>query len=143
VVVSGWKELPEAGDEVLQGSEDDVKKAVQNRLRRVQLDALLRDAEAINAQRRRERERKEEEKLQQRDDVSSRLQLDSKQLRLVIKADVSGSAEALSGAAEGIGNKLVSTKIITSGAGEVTESDVAMAKAVGGESFSTLHLRTK
>ena len=61
VIVSGWKDLPRAGDEVLQGEEDDVKKAVQNRLRRVQLNATLHDAEAINAQRRSERERKEEE----------------------------------------------------------------------------------
>ena len=140
VIVSGWKELPQAGDDVLQGTEEDVKKAALNRIRRAQLNATLHDAEAINAQRRSERERREDDLKQQNHqrEICSPTRSDPKQLRLIIKADVSGSAEALSSAAEGIGNKLVSTKVITSGAGEVTESDVAMAKAVNGESVDTL-----
>lgn len=133
VIVSGWKDLPRAGDEVLQGEEDDVKKAVQNRLRRVQLNATLHDAEAINAQRRSERERKEEESNQASTILNALPQPDTRQLRLVLKTDVSGSAEAITTAAESIGNKLVGTKVVTSGVGEVTESDVAMAKAIGGE----------
>lgn len=131
VIVSGWKELPQSGDDVLQGKEEDIKKAVQNRIRRVELHATLSDVEAINVQRRAERERRDT--LNPVDEESANgSQSGPKQLRLIIKADVSGSAEALVETCEGIGNKLVATKVVTSGVGSVTESDVAMAKTVDG-----------
>ena len=60
-VVSGWKDLPGAGDEVLSGSESDVKRALANRVRKAAEDALVEDAEAINESRREERERREAE----------------------------------------------------------------------------------
>ncbi|KIJ44240.1 hypothetical protein M422DRAFT_104588, partial [Sphaerobolus stellatus SS14] len=51
VTVSGWKELPNAGDEVLQGSDTNIKKALNNRKRRQDMASMLEDAEAINLQR--------------------------------------------------------------------------------------------
>ena len=56
----------------------------------------------------------------------------AKELRLVIKADVSGSAEALTEALQYIGNDEARVKIVTSDVGEVSEPDVLRAKAADG-----------
>ncbi|EJD05785.1 initiation factor 2 [Fomitiporia mediterranea MF3/22] len=138
VVVSGWKELPCTGDEVLQGKEDDVKRAVDNRKRRASLEATLADAEAINSARRQDREERERKlkeasgEVEQTEIPVSTKEAGPKELRLIIKGDVSGSVEALAAAVEGIGNKDAVTKVVSSGVGEVTESDVMLAKAVEG-----------
>jgi len=55
-----------------------------------------------------------------------------KELRLIIKGDVSGTVEAVVGALHGIGNKLAKVKIVQSSVGDVTDSDVTLAKAIGG-----------
>jgi translation initiation factor IF-2 len=52
-----------------------------------------------------------------------------KELALVIKADVQGSAEAIAGSLEKLGNEEVRARIIHSGVGAITESDVQLAKA--------------
>jgi translation initiation factor IF-2 len=50
------------------------------------------------------------------------------ELPLIIKADVQGSAEAIIGALEKLGNDEVRARIIHSAAGAITESDVLLAK---------------
>lgn len=144
VTVSGWKELPSAGDEVLQGIEADIKKAISNRKRRLQLATMVHDAEAINIQRKQDREKRDEDKaaalsldtLDTNDAQASRASVTvptgPKELRLVIKGDVSGSVEAVVGALQGIGNKEAVVKIVQHMVGDVTESDVMMAKAAEG-----------
>jgi translation initiation factor IF-2 len=136
VTVSGWKTLPNAGDEVLQGTESEVKKAINNRTRKAEIESSLADVEAINSSRRHEREQRELEQ-QLGDGAKDRKPQDGehgpKELRLIIKADVSGSAEAVAGALEGIGNNQVMTRIVSSGVGDISESDIMMAKAVGGQ----------
>lgn len=52
-----------------------------------------------------------------------------KELNVIIKADVQGSVEALKGALEKIDIEGVRVKIIHSGAGAITESDVILAAA--------------
>lgn len=140
VTVSGWKSLPNAGDEVLSASESDIKRALANRQRRADLDASLVDAEAINQFRRQERELREKEQAENAAEnhssqASSALnkaeEEGPKELRLVVKGDVSGSVEAVVGALQGIGNDKAITKIVSSGVGDVSESDVTMAKAAG------------
>jgi translation initiation factor IF-2 len=54
-----------------------------------------------------------------------------KELALVIKADVQGSAEAIAGSLEKLGNEEVRARIIHSGVGAITESDVQLAKGSG------------
>jgi translation initiation factor IF-2 len=51
-----------------------------------------------------------------------------KELQLIIKSDVQGSAEAIIGSLDKIGNEEVRARIIHSGAGAITESDVQLAK---------------
>jgi translation initiation factor IF-2 len=126
VTISGWKELPGAGDEVLEGLEQDVKKAVANRQRKVKEHAMLVDIDAINTQRRLDREQREGEEAADRPEVTT--EAEPRELRLIIKADVSGSAEALVSAVQCIGNESARVKIVDTGVGEITESDILLAK---------------
>jgi translation initiation factor IF-2 len=54
---------------------------------------------------------------------------DVKELPIVVKADVQGSAEAIVQAVEKIGNEEVRVRILHSGVGAITESDVQLADA--------------
>ncbi|KAK0225101.1 translation initiation factor IF-2 [Armillaria nabsnona] len=136
VIVSGWKTIPNAGDEVVQGSESDVKKALANRVRQAEIEASLKDVEAINKARREERERREEEEAAAEAEEAAKeqkpIETGPRELKLVIKADVSGSAEAVVGAIHGIGNDVAISRVISSSVGDVSESDIMMAKAAGG-----------
>lgn len=144
VTVAGWKTLPAAGDEVLEGEEHDIKRAIINRVRRADLAAVVEDAEAINVQRQLDREKRQTEILKNLNQTKTRASTRAvsedvptenaqKELRLVIKCDVSGSVEAVVGALEGIGNKLAKVKIVSSGVGDVSESDVLMAQTSQGK----------
>jgi translation initiation factor IF-2 len=57
---------------------------------------------------------------------------ESQELPLVIKGDVQGSIEAISGALEKIGNENIKAKVLHSAVGAVNESDITLAKASGG-----------
>jgi translation initiation factor IF-2 len=57
-----------------------------------------------------------------------------KTLKIVLKADTKGSLEAITQSLEKIKDKEVAIKIIHSGVGNITESDVIMASASKGES---------
>lgn len=129
VMVSGWKTLPNAGDEVLQGTEAEVKKALANRVRRAEDQNTLAQVDLLNSQRRQDRE-KQESNLPEADEPEQEDQ--KKELRLVIKADVSGSLEAVQGALQHLGNQEATTRIIFASVGDVTESDVMLAKTTGG-----------
>jgi translation initiation factor IF-2 len=128
VTVSGWKELPGAGDEVLEGSEHDVKKAVANRLRKAEEQVMMIDIDAINTQRRLEREQKEREEADQPAVIPEAEAVKPRELRLIIKGDVSGSVEALVGAVQYIGNEKAQVNIVSTGVGEITETDIMLAK---------------
>ncbi len=176
VLVTGWRELPSAGDELLGSeSESDVKKAVANRKEKLERISLLKDAEAVNEGRRleaEEAERKDREEYEERvrrraqragltvdpltgasvppagaaeaeassedadelaeDDEESASPSNRKELRLIVKADFSGTVEAVVGAISGIGNAEAMVKIVASGVGEPTESDVARAQTAEG-----------
>jgi translation initiation factor IF-2 len=64
------------------------------------------------------------------DDLFKQIQQgEVKELNIIIKADVQGSAEALKGALEKIDVEGVRVKIIHSGVGAITESDIVLASA--------------
>lgn len=54
---------------------------------------------------------------------------ESKDLNLIVKADVQGSVEAVRGLLERIENPEVNVKVIHSGVGSITESDILLASA--------------
>jgi translation initiation factor IF-2 len=54
-----------------------------------------------------------------------------KDLSVIIKADVQGSLEAITGALEKLGTAEVGARVIHSGVGGITESDVTLAEASG------------
>src|SRR4051812_16882971 len=54
-----------------------------------------------------------------------------KEFPLVVKADVQGSTEAIIGALEKVGNEEVAARVIHSGVGGITESDITLAEASG------------
>ncbi|WP_298160205.1 translation initiation factor IF-2 [Brevundimonas sp.] len=53
------------------------------------------------------------------------------ELPVVIKSDVQGSGEAIQGSLEKMGNDEVRARVVYSGAGGITESDVQLAKSAG------------
>ena len=55
----------------------------------------------------------------------------AKELPVLIKADVKGSAEALAGALSRLGNDKVVTRVVYSGVGGISEADMTLAKASG------------
>ena len=56
---------------------------------------------------------------------------DVKELPIVVKADVQGSSEAIVQAMEKLGNDEVRVRVLHSGVGAITESDVTLAEASG------------
>jgi len=55
----------------------------------------------------------------------------AKELPVLIKADVQGSAEALAGALSKLGTEKVITRVVYSGVGGISEADMTLAKASG------------
>ncbi|MBP0577711.1 translation initiation factor IF-2 [Labrys sp. LIt4] len=55
----------------------------------------------------------------------------ARELPLVVKADVQGSVEAIIGALDKVGNDEVKARVIHSGVGGITESDITLAEASG------------
>ncbi|MBQ9940296.1 MAG: translation initiation factor IF-2 [Clostridia bacterium] len=84
------------------------------------------------AQQRRDKE-KEEEFMQNSkvslDDLFSQIKEGVKELNIIVKADVQGSAEAVKASLEKISNEEVRVRVIHSGVGAIRENDVMLAAA--------------
>lgn len=176
VLVTGWRNLPGAGDLFLgvedaktgEKAEELVKKCLDSRKRVEERRKLGQDVTMINESRRVEAEEKDRlakkefedkkrnrlERMERSDsglteeelkiifeskvddnlvDKKEDKQVDMKELRLVVRADYSGTVEAVVGAIQDIGNSEVKVKIVSTGVGEPSDSDVAMAQAVEGQ----------
>lgn len=160
VSIAGWRELPEAGDQFLEAIEGEevAKRVVRNRERAEETRKLLVDTVEINAKRRAERmkyaankaevqalvqqgsskgkaRRTQFLKTQEAELIASRTKTDDgfKELRLIIKGDVSGSVEAVEQVLSVIGNKEAGVKVIMTGVGDISDSDVDMAEVCEGE----------
>ena len=69
--------------------------------------------------------------------MMARLQEDkSQELKLLVKADVQGSAEAIKMSLEKLGNDEVSARVVQAAPGGVNESDVLLAKSAGSPVFA-------
>lgn len=143
VEVLGWKELPEAGDEVLTAdSEQHAKKTIEGRLLRTEDEQRAKQIEIINQQRKQQRieqekeaERQERTRLGLPEEETNEKAINNSnetptidKLSFIVKADVSGSAEAVSDSIQGLGNESVAATVLYSGVGAVSESDVTRAE---------------
>ena len=147
VEVTGWKERPNAGDMVLQAAkESDAKLAIRNRLAKQEVRRNIEALESMNERRfaarkalRTERERRmvAAEVKRSGQSLPGILKSDGeestqKELRILIKADVSGSAEAVEEAIKDIGTSEVKVVVLDASVGEITESDISTAIATEG-----------
>ena len=114
VVILGLSQAPEAGD--LFSVVEDEKTArdiAEYRARRIREQAVVLSARTM-------------ENL-----FGAAAGTNAKELPLIIKADVQGSVEAIAGSVTKYSNDEVAVKILHSGVGAISESDITLAKATG------------
>ena len=111
VEITGLTENPSAGDKFMAfETEAEAKEVAEKR----------KDAAKMNAGK---------DKKVSLDDLFASVDAGNKEINVVLKADVRGSEEAVKNALEKIKEKDVSVKVIRSGIGAITESDVVLASA--------------
>ena len=111
VEITGLTENPSAGDKFMAfETEAEAKNVAEKR----------RDAAKMNAGK---------DKKVSLDDLFASVDAGNKEINVVLKADVRGSEEAVKNALEKIKEKDVSVKVIRSGIGAISESDVVLASA--------------
>ena len=124
IEVLGLDGVPEAGDQVNAAEDDKVAKQV--------------------VEHRRQQERKRELSSKQRFSLENLMERNSegatKELKVVLKADVQGSAEALKASLTKLSTEKVKVNVIAAAVGGITESDVNLAKA-GGAIIVGFHVR--
>ena len=111
VEITGLTENPSAGDKFMAFETEAEAKSVAEKRK---------DAAKINAGK---------DKKVSLDDLFASVDAGNKEINVVLKADVRGSEEAVKNALEKIKEQDVSVKVIRSGIGAITESDVVLASA--------------
>ena len=110
VSVLGFEEVPNAGDSIYAVSQELMKQVIDERKRK-ESEARVQQTSKITL-----------------DDVFGKIaEGNMKTLNLIIKGDVQGSVEAVKQSVLKLSNDEVQVKVIHSGAGAVTESDVMLA----------------
>lgn len=113
VQLTGFDDIPKAGDKLVVIESEKKAKDIASQRQQIRREQELRKSKHLSL-----------------DDLSRRLALgEVSDLNIIIKADVDGSIEALSGALQKLSNEEVSVNIIHTGAGAITESDVLLASA--------------
>ncbi len=111
VEVLGLTEVPEAGDEFNAVSSDKVAREIAEHRKEKQREQIMQKTAGVTL-----------------DQLFSQIEQGSlKELNLIIKADVQGSVGALVTSLEKLRNEEVAVKIIHTGVGTITESDVMLA----------------
>lgn len=115
VEILGLTEVPEAGDEFNAVKEDKLAREIaENRRIKLREEVMARNSSTTLEQ------------------LFSQIQEgEVKELNLIIKGDVQGSVGALTSSLEKLKNENVKVKIIHTGVGTVTESDVTLASTAG------------
>lgn len=153
VEIDGWREQPAAGDEVIQAPDEQRAKAVIDyRVEAYGRIQMATDMAAVNEARRLEQEKREQleraaELAKTNPDAAATSTEEQstpstpsfQQVFFVIKADVSGSVEAVTDAVSALGNSEVRPHILRTGVGPVTEFDIDHAAVAKGHiiSFNT------
>jgi translation initiation factor IF-2 len=113
VQVLGFTTLPQAGDRFLVMADEQTTKIISARRQRIKREQDMRQVH-----------------LRTLDQISENIKIGGvKELRIIVKADVDGSAEALSDALLKLATKEVSVIVIRKAVGTITESDVLLAAA--------------
>ncbi|MEP1938246.1 MAG: translation initiation factor IF-2 [Balneola sp.] len=113
VQLMGFDEMPQAGDALVVAVDEKTAKEVASQRHQIRREQAMRKTKHMTL-----------------DDLSRRLALgEISELNIIIKADVDGSIEALSGSLQKISNDEVAVNIIHTGAGAISESDVLLASA--------------
>jgi len=113
VQLTGFDTVPQAGDRMIVPSDEKTAKDIANQRQQIRREQSLRRTKHLTL-----------------DDLSRRMALgEVSELNIIIKADVDGSIEALSGALQKLSTEEVSVNIIHTGSGAITESDVLLASA--------------
>lgn len=116
IQLMGFDEPPQAGDRLIVPKDEKAAKEIANQRQQLKREQSLRKTKHLTL-----------------DDLSRRLALgEVSELNIIIKADVDGSIEALSGALQNLSTDEVAVKIIHTGSGAITESDVLLASASDG-----------
>ena len=111
VEITGLTENPSAGDKFMAfETETEAKKIAEKRASQAKLNSNASKKVSL-------------------DDLFKSVYAGNKEINIVLKADVRGSEEAVKNALEKIKEKDVSVKVIRSGIGAITESDVVLASA--------------
>ncbi len=111
--LTGFVDMPQAGDKIVVAVDEKTAKEVANQRQQIRREQALRKTKHMTL-----------------DDLSRRLALgEVSELNIIIKADVDGSIEALSGSLQKISTDEVAVNIIHTGAGAISESDVLLASA--------------
>jgi translation initiation factor IF-2 len=111
--VQGFSGVPEAGDEFMVLEDERKAKQIAMLRQQKQREATLARISRVTL-----------EKLYQQVKEGA-----VKELKMVLKADVHGSIEALAKALSELGSKEIKVSLIHSGLGEITESDIMLASA--------------
>lgn len=113
VEITGLHEVPEAGDVFYEVKNEKVAKHLIEQRKLESREKTLNSTEAVTL-----------------DNLFDKMASeDLKQLNIIVKADVQGTAEAMKSSLEKLSNDEVRVSVIHSSAGGVTESDVQLAKA--------------
>lgn len=116
IQLMGFDEPPQAGDKLVVPKDEKAAKEIANQRQQLKREQSLRKTKHLTL-----------------DDLSRRMALgEVSELNIIIKADVDGSIEALSGALQNLSTDEVAVNIIHTGSGAITESDVLLASASDG-----------
>jgi len=113
IQLTGFDDIPQAGDKMIVPKDEKTAKEIANQRQQIRREQSLRTTKHLTL-----------------DDLSRRMALgEVSELNIIIKADVDGSIEALSGALQKLSTDEVAVNIIHTGSGAITESDVLLASA--------------
>lgn len=111
--VTGFDGLPNAGDILMEMDSDAEAREVATRRQQLRREQQFRGMRHMTL-----------------DDISAQIQQGGvKELRLIVRADVSGSVEALSDSLQKLSTAEVKVRIIFKAVGAITESDIMLASA--------------
>ena len=113
VEISGWSDQPEVGEQFIV----------------IEDERTARQIAEERTQQQKEQNVGKQQKMQL-DNIFSQLDdQEQVELRLLIKADVQGSAEALQGSLDQLGDERITVNVIHTGVGNITTTDITLASA--------------